>query len=157
MALVGSTNRRDPRFQEALLRAGAGGPKNLIGVSKRATAAHTGREMNQRLAFAKLAEQQRYFNERLGLSRSRLQIQNRMFKQRLHDSRQNLNRTMGLGLLTTGFGFLEGRRRKQLTAEDNADRAAWQKEYRGMRRKEHDAFMKRQYPSAGWAWTDEEQ
>lgn len=157
MALVGPTNQRDPRFQEAMLRAGAGGPRNMIGLSKRITAAHTGREMSQRLAFAKLAQNQRQFADRLGLARKQMKWQNKLFKQQLHDKRQDLNRTMGLGLLTAGFGFLEGRRRRQLTAADTADRQAWQNEYRGMRRKEHEALMSRRYPSAGWAWTEEEQ
>lgn len=129
MALVGAMNRRDPRFQEALLRAGAGGPKNLIGASKQITAAHVGSEMENRLAFARLAQQQRQFTDRLGLSRQRLQWQNKLFKQQLHDRRQDMSRTMGLGLLTTGFGYLEGRRRKQLTAKDTAERKKWREDF----------------------------
>lgn len=151
--MIGPTNQDDPRLQEALLREAAGGPKNLIGLSKRITAAHTGHDMGQRLAFARLAQNQRQFTDRLGLARKKLEWQNKLFKQQLHEQRQDLNRTMGLGLLTTGFGFLEGRRRKELTAQDNAERARFRKKMEAF----YDSQMAKQYPPSGWAWTDEEQ
>lgn len=125
MALIGPTNQRDPRFQEALLRGAAGGPKNMLGVSKFITSQHTGREMDTRLRFANLAQQHRAFKDRLKLSKSRQKFQYKYAKQSLKDRRQELNRTMGLGLLTAGFGFLEGRRRAQLREEDRATRKKW--------------------------------
>lgn len=129
MALVGAANRRDPRFQEALLRAGAGGPKNMIGASKAITSQHVGREMQTRLDLARLAQNQREFTNRLGLARNRMRFRHKMFKQGMKDARQDLNRTTMLGLATTGFGFLEGRRRKQLTEKDNEKRDKWMADY----------------------------
>jgi hypothetical protein len=132
MALIGPMNQRDPRFQEALLRGAAGGPKNMLGLSKFITSQHVGREMDTRLRFAQLAQQQRAFRDKLKLAKKGQRFNYKMGKQSLKDRRQDLNRTMGLGLLTAGFGFLEGRRRASLREEDRA-----------MRKKYYDSYEKK--------------
>lgn len=119
-----ATNFRDPRYQKAMLRAQAN-PLGTQGQTDAITAQHAAGEAAMHNRFKAIETQKRDFKSSLGLSRGRLNLakdnlkfEKKAFKQSLHDKRQDLNRTMYLGLGTAGWSFLEGRRRAQLRRED---------------------------------------
>jgi hypothetical protein len=121
-----ATNYRDPRYQKAMLRAQAN-PVGTQGATDAVTSQHALNEVNIHNQFKNLETSKRDFKSSLGLSRGRLNLAKKQLKidakhfaQGLKDSRQDLNRTMLLGLGTAGWSFMEGRRRATLRREDIA-------------------------------------
>jgi hypothetical protein len=117
---IGPINFKDPRFQEAMLKAGAGGPRNQLGLAQGITDRFTTNQAQQLLSFQELANQRRGFEANLGLAERRLKFNNKAFKKGLSDRRRESNLATGTGLFTAGLGFLEGRRRSKLLKEDAA-------------------------------------
>ncbi len=132
-----ATNFKDPRFQEALLQSGAGGPKNQLGLSKQITGDFVGNQIRTKLAFGDLARNKRATEGALKRGYDSLSFQNKWFKQALKDKRQDTNRTFGLGLVTLGPAFLQGKARaNDIRAESALRKELMERQIKALKGKE---------------------
>jgi hypothetical protein len=119
-----TTNYRDPRYQKAMLRAQAN-PVGTQGATDAVASQHALNEASIHNQFINMETQKRDFKSSMGLAKGRLSLAKKQlahdkknFKQKLKDGRQDMNRTMLLGLGTAGWSFMEGRRRATLRRAD---------------------------------------
>lgn len=120
-------NYRDPRYQRAMLKAGANPLANIPAAASSITGQFAAQQQGIQNKLSQLFTAKRGFESSMKLARGRQEIaedkmdwQKKQFAQGLKDARQEMNRGIMLGLGTAGLSVLEGRRRAKLIEQDTA-------------------------------------
>jgi hypothetical protein len=122
-------NFDDPRYQKAILEAGAydasASGKNVRGLVSDITSRFTGQQMGLKIQFARQAQAKKFHEDKIGLAHRRLRMEDKFFKEELKDEKKALNITSLVGLGTGLYSALEGQRRRKATEKLNQENKAW--------------------------------
>jgi hypothetical protein len=108
-------NFDDPRYQKAVLKAGAYTNKNTRGLISDITSRFVGQQMGVKMEFARQAQAKQMHADKLGLAHRRLNIENKMFKRQMRQEKKALDFTTIFGLGTGLYSAVEGQRRREAT------------------------------------------
>jgi len=153
-------NAQDPRYQREIQKAAAQasmGPSRLARVTTGEIAQrHAGYQLGRQEQLKGLALQSKLsdqyakqFDKTHALNVSKQRFQESTFKENLSREKKGLNQTMLMGLLGSGYGIYEGRRREKLEQEELAAQRYSQNKF--------EDFMYSQLAPYGYRATEEEQ
>jgi hypothetical protein len=146
MAFGSTFNKRDPRYQQAMLRAGSRGftatPGGVRGLQRKITGNFAGEQLRKDLEFADIFDKHRYFQENMGLKKRQLAFDDKMFDKKMKSEERGIMITTAAGLGTGVLNYMQGKRRAAMQREESLREKALQAEI-GMLRAEHRHGMSR--------------
>jgi len=115
-------NYNDPRYQKAILAAGAKTETNTRGLVSDIQSRFVHNQMQNLMTFRQQAQTKSMHGDKIALGRSRLKLDKKIFdrsyklgQDRLEGEKQALNFTSIFGLGTGLYSAIEGQRRRQAT------------------------------------------
>lgn len=120
-------NFKDPRYQKAVLKAGAYANANTQGLVSDITSRFVGQQMDFKMGMRRVAQSERHHQDRIDFSRKVLKDKRKMFRKEMNIAQKQSDFATIFGLGTGLYSAIEGNRRRRETDKLTAENRAWRR------------------------------